>query len=564
MRTTRALHVVGPWLLAALPLAAAAATALPPERGEPVHEYVVQHGDTLIGLGRRFLIDPAAWPELARGNQVRDPRRMPVGRTLRIPLRLMRTEPVPASVLSASGAVHSGAAALAGGQAVAEGAAVSTGADGQVTLRLVDGTLLRLRPAGRVQIEESRRVLGTDGVRSGVRLEQGRVEVQAKPARGGQPGFRIGTPQGVLAVRGTEFRVSVDDKATRGEVLEGTVAVSGGGSGGGSATAAAAEQRVAGGRGTLIDAAGQVAPPVALLPAPDLSGLPALQERPLVRLTLAPLPGAAAYRVQVARDEGFDVLLADVQSATPELRIAGLDDGRYAMRLRAVDGLGLEGLDAQGTLQLKARPEPPLPRAPAPRTVIRGDKADFAWAANSQAAHYRLQLARADAGARPFDAPLQDLRELVKLEQTIEGLAPGAYLWRLASVKADGDQGPFSDPLGFEMKALPPQPGPPEPPVVGDGSVRLFWQGLPGQRFDFEVATDAAFTRLFAQLALDTTEIDLPLNGATGRFYVRLRAKDPDGFVGPWSSTQHFDVPNCVRDAQRGCVQVQGGLLLRP
>jgi len=552
-----------PATLAALPLAAAAATTPPPDRNEPVHEYVVQRGDTLIGLGRRFLIDPAAWGELARSNQVRDPRRMPVGRTLRIPLRLMRTEPVPASVLSVSGAVHSGGAALAGGQSVAEGAAVSTGADRQVTLRLVDGTLLRLRPAGRVQIEESRRVLGTDGVRSGVRLEQGRVEVQAKPARGGQPGFRIGTPQGVMAVRGTEFRVSVDAATTRGEVLEGAVAVSGRPAAGAvSGRQPEAEQRVAAGRGTLIDAAGQVAPPVALLPAPDLSGLPALQERPLVRLALQPLPGAAAYRVQVARDEGFDVLLADVQSATPELRIAGLVDGRYAMRLRAVDGLGLEGLDARGTLQLKARPEPPLPRAPAPRTVIRGSKADFAWAANSQAASYRLQVAPADAGAPPFGAPLHDLRELTKLEHTLEGLQPGTYVWRLASVKADGDQGPFTDPLTFEMKALPAQPGPPEPPTVGDGSVRLFWQGLPGQRYDFEVATDEAFTRFVAQLALDTTELDLPLKAATGRSYVRLRAKDPDGFVGPWSSTQHFDVPNCVRDAQRGCVQVQGGLLL--
>ncbi|MCA0240356.1 MAG: FecR domain-containing protein [Proteobacteria bacterium] len=542
------------WLLAALPFAAAAASAPPPDRGEAVHEYVVQRGDTLIGLGRRFLIDPAAWGELARSNQMRDPRRMAVGRTLRIPLRLMRTEPAPATVVSASGAAQSGGAELVNGQQVAEGAAVSTGADGQVTLRLVDGTLLRLRPAGRVQIEESRRVPGTEGVRSGVRLEQGRVEVQAKPAGGGQPGFRIGTPQGVLAVRGTEFRVNADAATTRGEVLEGTVAASG--------SPTAAEQRVGAGRGTLIDAAGQVTPPVALLAAPDLAGLPALHERPLVRLALAPLPGAVAYRAQVARDERFDVLLADVQSASPELRIAGLEDGRYALRVRAVDKLGLEGLDARGTLQLKARPEPPLPRAPAPRAEIRGDKADFAWAANSQAATYRLQIARADAAPRAFDAPLHDLRDLTQLDHVLERLAPGAYVWRLASIKADGDQGPYTDPLTFEMKPLPPQPAPPGPPTVSDGSVRLFWQGLAGQRFDFEVATDEAFTRFVAQLALDTTEIDLPLKGATGRFYVRLRAKDADGYVGPWSSTQHFDVPNCVRDAQRGCVQLQGGLLL--
>ena len=311
---------IGAILLAALVAGAAGAASAADAAAEASHEHVLQPGDTLIGLARRFLVDPAQWIEVARYNQVRDPRRMPVGRSLRIPLRLMRTEAVPAAIVSASGAVRSGSQPVASGQGVAEGADVSTGSDGQVTLRLVDGTLLRLRSGGRVRIDESRRVLGTDGVRSGVQLEQGRVEIQAKPARGGQPGFRIGTPQGVLAVRGTEFRVSVEGPATRGEVLEGAVAVSG--------NPSAPSQRVAGGFGTVVDAAGQVAPPVALLPAPDLSGLPALHERPLVRLPLTPLAGARAYRVQVARDDAFDTVLVEVQSATPVMRIAGLDDGR--------------------------------------------------------------------------------------------------------------------------------------------------------------------------------------------------------------------------------------------
>jgi hypothetical protein len=548
--------MAAPRLSAALLLvaqAAGAATAPPVAvADEAVHAHVLAPGDTLIGLGRRFLVDPAQWPQVARENQVKDPRRLPVGRELRIPLRLMRTEPVPAAVLISRGAVRTGGTELASGQVVAEGADVSTGDDGQATLRLVDGTVLRLRGGGRVRIDESRRVLGTDGVRSGVKLEQGRVEIQAKPARGGQPGFRIGTPQGVLAVRGTEFRVSVDGPATRSEVLEGAVAVSG---------SLGTEQRVAGGFGTVVDASGRVAPPSALLPPPDLAALPPQQERPLVRLALTPTAGAQAYRVQVARDDSFDQVLADVVSATPELRIAGLDDGRYSIRLRAIDAQGLEGLDARGTLVLKARPEPPLPRSPAPRTVIRGTQADFAWAANADAAHYRLQVARADGGKPDFAAPLHDLRDLTVLTVAIDGLAPGAYVWRLASVRAGGDQGPFSDTLTFEMKAIPPQPGPPAPPAVGDDSARFFWQGLPGQRFDFEIASDAAFTRLVEQLSLERTEIDVPLKGA-GRFYVRLRARDADGFVGPWSSTQHFDVPNCVRDAQRGCVQVQGGPLL--
>lgn len=533
------------WAVAATPVAP------PAPADEPVHTHVMAAGDTLIGLGRRLLADPTQWTQLARDNRVKDPRRLPVGFALRIPLRLMRTEAVPATVLASRGAVRSAGATLASGQAVAEGADVSTGDDGQATLRLVDGTVLRLRAGGRVRIDESRRVLGTDGVRSGVKLEQGRVEIQAKPARGGQPGFRIGTPQGVLAVRGTEFRVSIDGGATRGEVLEGAVAVTG---------SAGDPQRVAAGFGTVVDASG-AASPTALLAAPDLSALPPVHERPLVRLPLAAQPGAQAYRVQVARDDSFDQVLVDLRSATPELRIAGLDDGRYPMRLRAIDARGLEGQDARGTLVLKARPEPPLPRSPAPRTVIRGTQVDLAWAANADAAHYRLQIARADGGPPDFAAPLQDRRDLTTLTASVEGLAPGAYSWRLASVRSSGDQGPYSDPLPFEMKAIPPQPAPPQPPSVGDDSVRFFWQGLPGQRFDFELASDPGFTRLIEQLSLDRTEIDLPLKGS-GRFYVRLRARDADGYVGPWSSTQHFDVPNCVRDAQRGCVQVQSGPLL--
>ena len=552
-----------PVLLAAVWLALASATVATPatastaatagEEADFVH--VAMPGDTLIGLGRRYLLDPSQWPELARLNDVRDPRRLPIGRGLRIPLRLMRVEPVPAAVLAASGSVRSGAAAVVAGQSLPEGSALDTGADGHVTVRLVDGTVLRLRAGSRLQVDESRRVPAAEQVRSGVRLEQGRVEVQAQPARGGQPGFRIGTPQGVLAVRGTAFRVTAEPGQTLGEVLEGEVAVTGAGGGG---------ERLAAGFGTRIDAAGQVAPPRALLPAPDVAGLPALHERPLVRLALPAVAGAAGYRVQVARDEGFDDLLADVRSASPELRIAGLADGRYPMRLRAVDGQGLEGRDAAATLVLKARPEPPLPRGPAPGAVLRGDAVAFAWTASTEAARYRLQLARDDGSATPFANPVLDLRDLTGLAHDARGLPPGTYVWRLGSIRADGDAGPFGDVLRFELRALPPQPGPPAPPAVGDRAIRFFWPpGPPGQRVELQVARDEAFAQLVSAPTVDGTGFELPLP-APGRHFVRLRVRDADGFVGPWSATQYFDVPNCVRDSQSACVRTEGGPLQRP
>lgn len=530
------------------------AQAAGPEDAEAKVQYQTQPGDTLIGIARRHLVDPQAWPQLQRLNRIRDPRRMPIGQPLLIPLSLVKSEAANATLVAARGRVEGGGQLLAAGQALGEGSEVVTGPDGQVTVRLVDGTVLRLRAAGRLRIDESRRISIGGASRSRARLEQGRVEVEAAPARGGQPGFRIGTPQGVMAVRGTQFRVEADAGLSRNEVLEGAVGVSGSGP----------ETRVVAGFGTVIDASGRVADPVALLPAPDLSALPALHERPLVRLQMPPLAGAQGYRLQIGRDAGFDSLLVDLRTSGSELRIAGLDDGRYPYRVRAVGAQGLEGRDAQGLLVLKARPEPPLPRAPAPRAVIVGDALTFSWAASSEAARYRLQVAR--AGADGFVSPLHDLRGLDTVSHALQGLAPGAYQWRLASLRADGDQGPFGDALGFEMRAPPPVPAAPglgAPPAVGDHGVRLFWQGRPGERFDFQMARDAAFTQLVVQRELQGNEIELPLPG-DGRFHVRLRARDADGFVGPWSASQHFDVIPCVRDSSQACVRVDGGTLRRP
>ncbi len=516
---------------------------------DTVFVHTTQRGDTLIGLGRRLLAEPARWPELARANALRNPDRIPTGTALRIPLHLMRTEAVPVTLEHVQGQASAGGGALRSGQSLPEGSEVSTGDDGHVTLRLVDGTLLRLRPASRLQLRQSRRVPDAGAVRSGTTLERGRVEIEAAPAEAGRPGFRIDTPQGVLAVRGTEFRVATDT-STRGEVLGGAVAFEG--------RDGAAQQRVSAGYGTVIGAAGEVAPPVRLLDAPDLAGLPTLQERLLVRFVLPPLAGAAAWRAQVAADDRFDRVLADLGTATPELRFAGLPDGDYVLRVRAVDARGLEGRDADHRFRLKARPEAPLPSAPAPRAVISGGRVDFTWAASAEAASYRLRVARQDStrpqAAADFTTPLHDLQDLKALSTTLQGLAPGVYHWQLASRRTDGDQGPWGGARSFDVRPLPPAP---RPPAVGDRSVSFGWEGAPGQTFDFELARDESFQRPLLQRRLTEPAVELPQPGV-GRFYVRLRARDADGYIGPYTTPQHFDIPNCLRDGRGGCVRAGG------
>jgi len=343
-------------------------------------------------------------------------------------------------------------------------------------------------------------------------------------------------------------RADEREATTRGEVLEGAVAVDG--LGGQPGQPAQPGQRVEAGQGVVVDRSGQVAPPVALLAAPDLSGLPLLQERPLVRFTLAPQALARAYRAQVATEGGFATLAADVRSDSTELRIAGLPDGDHVMRVLAEDAQGLQGLNAEHRFRLKARPEPPLPSAPQPRTIIAGQRVQLAWTANPEARSYRLQLAQGE----DFSQPLRDLRGHEAAEMTLDGLLPGVYHWRLASERSATDQGPFGAPQRFETRAVPK---PPAPPQVGDRSIRLAWEGQPGQTFEVQFARAADFAQVLLERRTTSPALEIELPGG-GRFFVRVRALDPDGFVGPYSSPQQFQLPSCLRDGQLGCVKVDG------
>jgi hypothetical protein len=508
---------------------------------EPAHLYITTRGDTLIGLGRKLLVDPSRWREVARLNEVRNPNRLPVGTGLRIPLRLMRQEPMPALVLNATGQVSTGVGAMvAANQTLAEGGELVTGADGHATVRLVDGTVLRLRPSSRLLLRQSNRLPDAGVTNSGVRLPRGRAEVEAAPAQGGKPGFRIDTPQGLLGVRGTVFRVATDGEgqSTRGEVLDGTVDFSGAG---------AAVVPVSKGFGSVITAGGQVAPPVPLLDAPDLSSLPPLHERLLVRLSIPAVPAAVAYRVQVTPVAAPEAVLADLLSASPELRIENLPDGDHRLRVRAVDARGLEGRDAEHAFRLKARPEAPLPSAPAPRAVSFGGRVEFEWTANPEAKTYRLQIGT-EAG---FDPPLRELVGLVGTTASVDALPPGQYRWRLASVRDGNDRGPWSPPRAFHVR---PQPPVAKPPAVSDRQVSFEWEALPGQRFDFELARDVAFTDRVLEQRLTEPRISLP-TPAPGRYFVRLRAIESDGFVGPYTTAQRFEITNCLRDAAGSCVR---------
>lgn len=525
-------------LLLLLQLAVHAANAAPAAR-DAEWTYRIQPGDSLLTLSEALLEPEYSWRELMRHNRIADPQRLRPGSTLRMPIAWLRREASVARVIHLQGEVTlqrgSGApSALALGQELRAGDRLSTGAQGAVSLRFVDGSRLLISPGSRLGIEELL-VHGRSAIPvMRLKLEAGSVENKVQPNPAQAPRYEIRSPSLNLGVRGTEFRVQADAASSRAQVIEGKVA----------ALQAAGELPIPAGFGALARP-GETKPSLqALLPPPDLSGLPTRLERLPPGLTWRPLAGASSYRAQVfAQDGDAQQLLAEAvvkqnQAVWPAL--AEQPDGRYRLRVRGIDAQGHEGLSAEAGFELKARPEPPFLQTPASAAALYGEQVRFSWTRALAAQRYRLQVA-ADAS---FAAPLLfDQDGLSDTEQTVT-LQPGTYHWRLASIarKPDGsaDPGPFSDAQTFTLRQLPPSPAV-QAPEIGDQIV-LRWRAVPGMSYQLQWASDAGFSQ--GLKAWDSAEAQASLERpAPGRYYLRVRSVDAHGQAGPWGSVQQLDVP---------------------
>lgn len=525
------------------------ALALPAGAAADDYIYRVVKGDTLIWLTERLLNSPADWPAVARHNRLPNPNYILPGAELRVPLALLKTTLAAATVTHVQGDVkavaggQTASSVLALGATLSEGATVVTGKDGYATLKLPDGSTVRVQSASEMQVERLRTYPDVGILESAMKLLAGRVEslVQKfRPEDKKQTRHEIKTPLANLAVRGTDFRVTMDaqTRETRGEVLEGGVAVA--------ADGATSGKRVNAGFGSVVDATKSVSDPVALLAAPNVAQLAKLQERTILRFPLPALSGASGYRAQVARDDAFNTVVAEIVSASPDLRVTNIDDGGYFLRVRGVDGRGLEGVDATHAFALKARPVPPLVSAPPPKGKVRSTEVAFGWAENTEAASYHLQIAK-DAA---FKAVVFENKAVTGAQSEPVKLTVGEYFWRVASLRKDGDRGPYGDVASF---ALLPPPAQPDPPVTSDASILFRWVAEPRQTFEFELARDIKFTQPFLTRKLDKAQFEVP-RPAPGTYFIRVRATDADGFVGPYSTAQTFTVAACLTDSEGRCV----------
>ena len=462
---------------------------------------------------------------------------MPRGSLVRIPYDWLRITRQSARVIERVGRVSADGREPAIGAALDAGAVLETGPDGSATLELVDGSVLVLQPSSRLRLERLQRIDGAGADEALLQLDRGKLETQVKP-RGDLGRFEIRTPAAVSAVRGTGFRASFAEASTSAttETLDGTVDVSGSG----------AVVAVRAGFGTRADQGQPPRAPVPLLPAPALGGLPALNDRALLRWQFAPVDGAAAYRHQLARDPLFRALVSDTVTAGPASEVAELADGRYWLRVRAIDGATIEGYDATLALEQRRRLDAPAATAPIGGAKRLGPLARFDWAALPGAGGYRFQLADEASFARPLTERTIGAAGPGPTTAGIEltAPAPGLWWWRVAAIDAAGVVGHWGDAQAFEQK---PAPVAAEPvAAIGVEGIRtqsFRWTATaPGQQFDWQLAADPAFRRLLRSGRSASPGLRLEAL-PYGTHHLRVRAIDADGFISPFGPGSRVEVP---------------------
>lgn len=493
--------------------------------------YRVRPGDTVWDLAHKYVRHDLAWEQLQAHNRIQDPLRLVPGSVMLFPVAWLRQQPAQAQVVAVSGAAQasrngdfSDATAVAEGLRLATGAALRTPSEASLTLEFADGSRLQLHGESELHLDRLSAYGDTGMVDTRLRMPRGRASSKVQRSRGPGSGYVIETPGMMSSVRGTEFRVGSDGTHSRSEVVEGDVQVSGGGG----------SVRVRAGRGTVAGDNGRPIAPVPLLAAPDLSAWPVDIDRMPATLQWPAIPGATAYRLQASAHDDFRTLLQDSRVDAAAATLVFRSEGEVFIRVRAIDGNGLEGLDTVVRALVAAQPAPPFALAPVAGGDAVGPRPRLRWTgAEQDGLRYRVQV---DAATGDFSAPLVSIQDLRREELRTAELAPGQYSWRVGATAADGRQGPWGDPQPFTLH--PPGAGPGVEAASADGVLQVRWRkGDDGQRYRFQLSRKPAFQDVVVDRVLDDNAIDLP-DLRAGTWYMRVAAVDSDDYEHPFGPVQ--------------------------
>jgi len=503
-------------------------------KSDLVH-FTAAKGDYLINICKQYLDSENRWQEIARINRLKDPRKLQPGAKIAIPIVYLKGTPLESKVTFVQGdaKVQPGGqgewVSLKPGDLISQKSNLKTGAESALEITFEDGSSFFLRSDTQMGILKAQKVLSSQTVRD-LYLGAGRVLTTVKEATGEAPRFKIRTPSAIASVRGTEFRVAVDEsQKTYAEVMKSLVTVDG----------ANNSVDLAQGEGTMVKKGAPPLPPRKLLPPPAPTDIRLIfNSAPVIRFSA--VEGAESYRVMTAKDkEGKQLLRDKTIKAGDAITIAGLADGSYYLMSQSIDPIGLEGLPSGAyPFRVRVNPLPPITQTPRDGAKLKGTSAQFQWLSVSDAVRYQAQIAE----DREFKTIILDKNDLKESTLKTGTLAYKPYFFRVSSIAQDDYQGAWSDPLAFTLSAMAPTPSMDQPALSKD-EINLKSRSLgEGFTYHFQIAKDKEFKQLIADNKTEKPEITIKKPKDTGTYYVRTAAVDRDGDAGEFSPPQSFEI----------------------
>ncbi|WP_020589133.1 FecR domain-containing protein [Desulfobacter curvatus] len=492
--------------------------------------------DNLINICKTWLENPHDWKRVSEFNQLKNPHLIYPGQHIIIPVKLLKGIPMEGVVTFIKGDVWTrpkGAEARAvvkKGDVVGQSAQIETGEKSAVEITFEDGSAFFLRPDTRISIRTARQRQPYFMIRR-LFVPAGRTMMHIQKSTGGDSRFEIHTPSAVSAVRGTQFRVSVDNnKTTRTEVLDGVVVVAG----------TKKKVMLDPGQGTWVEKGKQPNNPQTLLPPPALEGLrPSYQSLP-VDFSLAMPQKAVAARVILAKDPEMKNVVKEfvVQKGDTIPKIM-LPDGNYYCQALSINPAGLEGLPlAPEGFKVRINPFPPFVQRPVNGEKFKTKQVEVEWLKVSDAVSYSFQVSRES----DFKNLYKDIQGITGTRQSIDLEEYGIYYFRVFSIAGDDFKGLWSDAISFSF-VEPPKAPEAKAPAVDEKTISLKWQDMgPDMTYLFQMAKDPLFKEVLLERTTDVSDIcfDRPKKGGT--YYVRVRAVDPDGYEGRFTPAQAFEI----------------------
>lgn len=502
-----------------------AATATVATNGLHDWRYTLRPGETLPQVSDRLLASGYDAIQLAHYNGIDDPKSIAPGQSIGIPMNWLDKRPEPAMALAVSGPVQHVDGVSGRRQTLVPQTTLQAGDEivtqtGFAVIQLADGSVIRLGRDSHLIFNRLTRFGKTGMIDTRMRLDRGELDADVEVLIEDGSRFEVDTPSAVAAVRGTAFRLQVEPSSTELQVTEGTVAF---GPAGRTVNIPAGFSGTAG-QGTRSPVDIRRLPPA---PQPG-NPLPDTAHKLPQTLSWPEIAGADRYQIDIFNVDTGQWLNRE-ETTQPTLAFDHLDNGRYDIRLAAIDARGMPGMPYRQTFDVAQQAKTATLEKPVADARLDDEMPSFSWNYNGNNEVARVEIAKSD-----------DFSDLIATSEwapdsnaiPTRPLNPGQYYWRVVT-EAGGTSMATSEPRKLMINGtLPPAR------IINvnyvDSQVRIFWQQIEAaDKYLLQLSEDPSFNNIIKEADVADTTAALRLIPGR-RYFVRLKALSDGPITGRW------------------------------